>query len=81
MQINENHCVDCGLPCLGDSCPHRNVLVTYCDFCKNDGAIYHIDDTDYCESCVEEYLNDTFKYLTISEKAEILGITLFTNEG
>ena len=29
----ENHCVDCGIHCLGTSCPKRNVKVCYCDKC------------------------------------------------
>ena len=37
----ENHCVDCGLPCLGSSCPYRNVPVDYCDDCGDEGAKYH----------------------------------------
>ena len=53
----ENHCVDCGLPCIGDACPNRNVLVHYCDKCNDeipDGDVYGVDNDDWCESCLKE---------------------------
>lgn len=53
----ENHCVGCtsiGLHCLGSSCPNRNVLVYYCDRCKDeiDGDIYDVDGEELCEDCL-----------------------------
>lgn len=72
----ENQCVDCGLPCLGSSCPNRNVPVDYCDDCGNEGAEYHIDGADLCESCAEKRINDAFEELMLSEKAEAVGIDL-----
>lgn len=74
----ENHCVDCGLPCLGSSCPYRKVPVDYCDQCDGEGAEYRIDGEDYCEDCVKEYLQEVFDDLTISEKAEALEVNLST---
>ena len=54
----ENQCVDCGLPCLGDSCPNRNVEVCYCDKCHEElpyDGIYETDDGDeLCEDCLKE---------------------------
>ena len=54
----ENHCVDCGLPCLGDSCRNRNVEVHYCDKCDEElphDGIYETDDgEELCESCLKE---------------------------
>jgi hypothetical protein len=36
MTRYENHCCDCATgayPCMGNSCPNRNVEVVYCDKC------------------------------------------------
>ena len=52
----ENDCVDCGLPCLGDSCPHRNVPHYYCDECKDETDIYEFDEKELCLSCIERKL-------------------------
>lgn len=58
MVVIENQCVDCGLPCLGDSCPNRNVEVYYCDKCHEQLSheeIYETDDGDeLCEDCLKE---------------------------
>ena len=40
-----NECVSCGLPCLGSSCPNRNVPYLICDSCGD-------------EDCEELYIND-----------------------
>lgn len=74
----ENQCVDCGLPCLGNSCPYRNVPVDYCDECGNEYAEYRIDGEDLCEDCVKEQIRDAFNDLTLSEQAELLDIDLDT---
>lgn len=76
MHRIENECVDCGLPCLGNSCPYRNVLVYYCDVCGGEGADYTIDGEDYCEDCAKEYMKDAFDDLTLSEQAEVLNIDM-----
>lgn len=76
MQRIENHCVDCGLPCLGSSCPNRNVRVDYCDNCETNYAKYHVDGNDLCETCTEKYLQETFDDLTVSEKAEALDVSV-----
>ena len=52
MQRIENECVDCGLPCLGDSCPKRNILHYYCDNCGNEEKLYHYDNDELCEECL-----------------------------
>jgi len=54
----ENECVDCGLPCLGSSCPNRNVIRIYCDKCGDEGKIYHYDGEHLCISCIEETLKE-----------------------
>lgn len=48
----ENECVDCGLPCLGDSCPYRNVPHYYCDDCGDEEELYWYDDEQLCASCI-----------------------------
>lgn len=53
----ENHCVSCGLPCLGSSCPNRNVEVCYCDKCKTElshNEIYDVDGEELCEDCLKK---------------------------
>ncbi len=70
----ENHCVDCGLPCLYDNCPFRNVEVYYCDSCHKqiDGAVYHVDGKDMCKDCfVEEFKENVSDFFDDYEK-EIL---------
>lgn len=74
MRRIENHCVDCGLPCLGKSCPYVDVAVDYCDECGEENAKYRIDGQDYCEDCAENYIEETWNDKTISEKAELLNI-------
>ncbi len=58
MIKKENECVDCGLPCLGSSCPNRNVIRIYCDKCGDEGKIYHYDGEHLCISCIEETLEE-----------------------
>jgi hypothetical protein len=56
MKKIENHCVDCGLPCWGNSCPHRNVEVFYCDKCKDETTLYYFEGRELCIHCIEESL-------------------------
>lgn len=57
----ENHCVGCaapGYPCMGSSCPNRNVEVTYCDWCGAEidpDEVYSVDGEDVCEDCLKEH--------------------------
>ena len=50
----EDECVCCGLPCLGSSCPNRNVKRYYCDECGEEvDTLYRYDDgTELCEDCL-----------------------------
>ena len=52
----ENECVSCGLPCLGDSCPYRNVERRYCDYCKDEitHEYYDVDGEELCEDCLKK---------------------------
>lgn len=53
----ENECVDCGLPCLGNSCPNRRVPRYYCDKCGDEAKLYYFDDEELCLNCIEEKLD------------------------
>lgn len=57
MITYENDCVGCGLPCLGNSCPHRNVAHYYCDECGDETEIYHFEEEQLCIECIKHRLN------------------------
>lgn len=48
----ENECVSCGLPCLGASCPYREVVRYYCDHCGSEEKLYRYDNKELCEECL-----------------------------
>lgn len=73
MRKNESQCVDCGLPCIGSKCPNYAATVVYCDNCGWAGAEYQVDDLDLCEDCLGDYLEETFKNMTISERVLACG--------
>lgn len=51
----ENHCVDCGIHCLGSICPNRKVEVHYCDKCGEElEEIYEVECEELCEDCLKE---------------------------
>ena len=55
MVYESNECVDCGLPCMGQSCPNRHVLHYECDRCKKE--VYELrvhDGEEICIHCYEE---------------------------
>lgn len=72
----ENHCVGCGLPCMGRVCYYQNFSTYYCDNCEDGEAKYRIDGEDLCEKCTKLIIKEAFDNLTLSEQAEILGINL-----
>lgn len=78
MKKTENHCVDCGLPCLGISCPHREVTVDYCDGGCENFAEYRIDGEDLCEVCCLKRVQEIFDELDLYEKAEAIGVRIKT---
>lgn len=48
-----NDCVDCGLPCIFESCPHYRVKHSKCEFCnKKDVKLYHYNGWEICEECL-----------------------------
>lgn len=60
MTRYKDRCCGCATdtyPCMGSSCPNRNVKVTYCDKCGAelpDDEIYEVDGDDLCEDCLKE---------------------------
>lgn len=54
MRVLENECVSCGLPCLGNSCPNRNVPHYYCDECKEESVLYDSEFGELCADCLLE---------------------------
>lgn len=56
MQRVEDDCVDCGLPCLGDSCPYRNAEHLYCDECGDETQLYEFEGEELCIDCIEKRL-------------------------
>ena len=52
-----NECCDCatpGFPCLGSSCPNRNVERFFCDKCGAEGRLYEYDGKELCDECLLE---------------------------
>lgn len=51
-----DECCDCAVPaypCLGSSCPNRNVKHLYCDKCGEDvERLYEFDGKELCGYCV-----------------------------
>lgn len=46
-------CTDLGLPCIGSSCPNRNVTRFYCDECGEElTEIYDYNGMELCEDCI-----------------------------
>lgn len=57
MIVTENECVDCGLPCLYESCSYWSVTRLYCDECKDEyETLYWFDDEQLCIDCIEQRL-------------------------
>lgn len=53
----ENDCVDCGLPCLGRSCPLTSVKHFYCDECGDETTLYRFyDGEELCINCIKKKL-------------------------
>lgn len=52
MKRIEDECVSCGLPCPGSSCPNKNVLRYYCDYCGEEDKLYYYGNDEVCEECL-----------------------------
>lgn len=70
----ENHCVDCGLPCIHSACPHSHVEVHYCDKCQENFADYIIWNTELCEDCLNDLMLDMFVMIPTNRKIEMLDL-------
>lgn len=57
MIMTENECVDCGLPCLYESCPYWAVTRYYCDICKEEGELFYFDNQELCIECIKKKLD------------------------
>lgn len=56
--VNECYgCKDVGLPCLGSTCPNKNVAHYYCDKCGDETVLYEYDDEELCQHCLLEKFN------------------------
>lgn len=53
----EDDCVCCGLPCLGSSCPNKNVRHYYCDECGDETELYDFDGKELCLYCIKDKLH------------------------
>ena len=74
MRNIENQCVGCETCTLGSGCSLLHVEVDTCDIC-DDTAECSLDGKDYCVECANEYLNELFNELSITEKAEAMGVS------
>lgn len=54
MRKIESDCVYCppNLPCLGSSCPYKEVERFYCDNCKEETTLYYYDNQELCKNCL-----------------------------
>lgn len=79
----ESDCVGCPteMGCLGSACPYQNIEVHDCDECgAKDSAKYEMDNTEFCEKCAEEWLQNIFDQYSVTEKAEALDVDIKTIE-
>lgn len=59
----EDECVGCtgiGLPCIGSSCPNREVPHYYCDKCGDEvdpEDLYDVDGVMMCAECILSQYN------------------------
>ena len=56
MREITSECVGCGLACIGDSCPNKNVTHFYCDKCDDETQLYYYDGQELCIDCIEKLL-------------------------
>ena len=55
----ENECVQCGLPCIYESCQYFRVIRCYCDNCKSESdTLYHWDSEEWCIDCIVNKLEE-----------------------
>ena len=54
----ESGCVDCGLPCLYNSCPYYKRIAYECDSCGEESKLYWFDNCQLCIDCITERLEE-----------------------
>lgn len=53
----ESDCVDCGLPCIYEACPHYKAIRYICDCCDNEvDDLFLFDDQELCIDCITHKL-------------------------
>ena len=52
----ESGCVDCGLPCVHEACPHYKVVIYECDSCGNEDELFHYEGEELCVDCIKRRL-------------------------
>lgn len=53
MRYYESNCLDCGMPCLYESCLHYRVERFVCDFCKEEEyPLYEYEGYEICKECL-----------------------------
>ena len=53
----ESDCVDCGLECIYEACPHYRVITYMCDDCGDEvNDLYHFEGQELCIDCIEHKL-------------------------
>lgn len=57
MKKIHNECVNCNLPCMGDSCPNRKVARYYCDNCEREDVLYKYEGQELCFECLLKEIN------------------------
>ena len=60
----ESGCVDCGLPCMHETCPNYKVVVYECDCCGDEvDVLYDFDGQELCLDCIENKLERVEYYV------------------
>ena len=55
--VVESDCVDCGLPCIYESCKYYKVIQYYCDKCGEEtDDLYYWDSYELCIKCILKQL-------------------------
>jgi hypothetical protein len=53
----ESDCVDCGLPCIYNACPHYKAIRYICDSCNDEvNDLFLFDGQELCINCIEHKL-------------------------
>ena len=75
MRYEENQCVSCDLPCIGEGCSYRHVLYVDCDTCGEPASVV-INGRDLCLDCAKEELVEAANDTSVDDLAKMLGIEM-----